>query len=92
MYFTASWICRPGFDELTNPNVGTTVAFGAPKIGVLVRLMNSARSRIDEPSVTENRLDTLRSAVFNPGPRKEPAPQLPNVPAAGSAHRAGIKN
>src|SRR5712692_8772312 len=53
---------------------------GLPKIGVLVTLMNCARSSTFILSVSAKRFATLRSAVARPGPRKEPMPQVPNCP------------
>src|SRR5215467_10567271 len=38
-----------------------------------------------------NALTMLRSDVANPGPRKEPAAQVPKVPRAGSVTERGFK-
>src|SRR6266700_5319663 len=71
---------------------GLQSALGAPKIGVLVRLMNCVMNWKFVLSEMENVFTTLRSEVRSPGPRKTPAAQFPKVPAAGKLTAAGFRN
>src|ERR1051325_1452568 len=83
---------RPGLDEVTRPNVEPWLVLGAPKIGVLVRLMNCVMNWKFVRSEIENAFTMLKSEVANPGPRNEPAPQVPNVPGAAGATAAGFRS
>src|SRR5258708_5116781 len=71
---------------------GLQSVVGAPKIGVLVRLMNCVMNWKFVLSEMENVFTMLRSEVLNPGPRNTPAGQFPKLPAAGKLTAAGFKN
>ena len=79
-------------DEVTKPNVEPWLELGAPKIGVLVRLMNCVMNWKFVLSEIWNPLMMLRSDVASPGPRKEPAAQVPNVPGVPGATAFGLSS
>src|SRR5258707_8454845 len=83
--------CRPGLDDVITPKVGPVLVLGAPRIGVLVRLMNWVRNSKFVLSEIWNALTMLRSEVANPGPRNAPAAQVPNVPGFASVTDAGFR-
>src|SRR5258708_36597431 len=74
------------------PKVVPMPLFGAERIGVLVKLMNSARNSKFRCSVTVMNLETLTSASCRAGPRNVPTPQVPKVPAAAGATVAGLNH
>src|SRR5215472_9633593 len=85
--------CRPGLDDVITPKVLTPVPpelLGAPRIGVLVRLMNWVMNWKFVRSEIGNALTTLKSEVAMPGPRNAPAPQVPKVPGAASVTESGF--
>src|SRR5947207_11284486 len=74
------------------PNVEPWKKLGRPRIGVFVTLMNCAMASRLVLSPSTKCFARLRSAVAKPGPRKEPIPQVPKVPAAGTVADAGFQN
>src|SRR6478736_826325 len=71
--FIPNCTCLPGFEDVTNPKFGPWELLGAPKIGVLVRLMNCVMNWKFVLSEMENVFTMLMSDVASPGPRKAPA-------------------
>src|SRR5262249_30798314 len=67
------------------PKVAASLQFasGGAKLGVLVKLKNSARKSKYFDSVRLNFLLRLRSQFLYPGARKTPTPAEPKVPDAG---------
>src|SRR5262245_44240886 len=63
--------------------VSLQLASGGAKLGVLVKLKNSARKSKYFFSLKPNFLLRLRSQFLNPGARKIPTPAEPKVPCAG---------
>src|SRR6478752_3128219 len=80
--FIPNCTCRPGLDDVISPNVEPWLELGAPKIGVLVRLMNCVMNWKFVLSERENAFTMLKSEVASPGPRNAPAAQVPKVPGA----------
>src|SRR5579859_2187820 len=83
---------RPGLDELITPKVEPWKKLGRPRIGVFVRLMNWAIACRLVLSPSTMFFVRLRSAVASPGPRKEPTPHVPKVPATPGTADTGFQN
>src|SRR5262245_50545424 len=66
------------------------LAFGGAKLGVLVKLKNSARKSKYFDSVRPNFLLRLRSQFLSPGARRIPTPADPKVPDAGRLKAAEL--
>src|SRR5215467_15668579 len=82
---------RPGLDDVITPKVGPVDVLGAPRIGVLVRLMNCVMNWKFVLSEIWNAFTMLRSDVARPGPRNAPAAQVPNVPVVPSVTDNGFR-
>ena len=77
MSFKPNSTWRPGFDDVMSPKSGPALVFGAPRIGVFVTFRNCVMNWKLVRSDIANAFMMLRSEVASPGPRNEPAAQVP---------------